>query len=1071
MIKPLRSSHAMAPRTAILTLAALAASAWGWQGGARLITVHSILHPATSPAQRQGARLSTPLLMAGDDDPYRENQKKRIQQDMINGVTGGGWDNEDYLQATKTGTPKTTQEEQIAQAEAYIQMLFDRGMRRRPDIEKMLEELKAGRDMSELEAVCDGNVADSYMTAVSQGGRGQSDFQQAERRSDGQNAALNVRLPPRKKNPPPARPPPPPTQVAALQCASALLPAPMPAVPPPATVTVAGGVQSSSSYSSMFSGGGEAAAMPRPEPAMAIPPRAPSALAQTLSPPTPPLLTSPLLPMPMPPTPIRTPSAAAAAANKPPLPDKDPKDLRKQFAEYLSACARQEREPAAEVVELIARVNEAKQPTMAEADVLRSLAALEPKLGVSTFDYDQVLGDGAPKPPAAPAAPLPRTMPPTLPLPLPPLAEALPPPPRPLPPPVASPTRPLPPPAAVPRPLPTPTIAPPSRPIQLPAVPSPLPTPTMAPPPSPRALPTIAPPRLPLSPPPPMPPRPMPAPTLSPQAAPRAMPPPVASSPLPVMPPPVSPRPNPAPDGMEQPATLPPGCPAATPEMVPPPRPVPAPMASGSIDGAPIPAVPMPGALSPPSYARPPALEPPPMVSAPMVSAPPPPVPAWVAQASRQTAGLVGVAGIGGFAGGAGTPPSAHVPRGAVGTPASNAGNQPGARWNEGSIPPESSPWASDKRRWGGHMTPPGSGRSLSGLGAKSPPLAPGVGARLPVFPLGHTPDEAEMENFREPGQGTKSNLLRTSRLDNLENFREAGGRPNRDPYASARPSPPIGGRGAGGWGSPDVNVGNSAPMSAMPGAGVQAQPQGGPRRQPQQFSSGAPLPLGGQSPTGGQLKHLMGGKMMLPEDVQNTVVFALAMLEKSYIEGLDNMCAEERDALLDALIKVLAMLQDERAVPMLNAQQQGQPPARAGVPMLPRSGAAPVGAASRTPMDGAPQSPLGGLPLPGARPPPTGLRPPLPQQMHQQPQQMPPQQMQQQPQQMQPPPQQMQPPPHQMLQQQMLDRPQQTPVGNAQQSTYHVDNMEMMDSVQYRKALQNKLDKIQRERGVGSRN
>ena len=50
---------------------------------------------------------------------------------MINGMMPGGWDNDNYLAATKANPPPPpSNAEAIHQAEAYIQYLEDKGMAR-----------------------------------------------------------------------------------------------------------------------------------------------------------------------------------------------------------------------------------------------------------------------------------------------------------------------------------------------------------------------------------------------------------------------------------------------------------------------------------------------------------------------------------------------------------------------------------------------------------------------------------------------------------------------------------------------------------------------------------------------------------------------------------------------------------------------------------------------------------------------------------------------------------------------------------------------------------------------------
>ena len=64
------------------------------------------------------------------------------------------------------------------------------------------------------------------------------------------------------------------------------------------------------------------------------------------------------------PAPAAAPVAAPAPppADLPPLPDKDPRDLRLQYKNYLQTCVRQDREPAGPILELITRLAREKPP-------------------------------------------------------------------------------------------------------------------------------------------------------------------------------------------------------------------------------------------------------------------------------------------------------------------------------------------------------------------------------------------------------------------------------------------------------------------------------------------------------------------------------------------------------------------------------------------------------------------------------------------------------------------------------------------------------------------------------------
>eukprot|EP00966_Prymnesium_polylepis_P003374 77420-Prymnesium_polylepis.1 len=104
-----------------------------------------------------------------------EEDRLKMQRMQQDGVDPGGWDNDEYLMSTKTSPPPPSNDEALIQARAYLQMLKDKGMRPRPDVVKLVEDLEQGVDFAEVKGVNDGNIAEEYVNSVSRGGRGQSE--------------------------------------------------------------------------------------------------------------------------------------------------------------------------------------------------------------------------------------------------------------------------------------------------------------------------------------------------------------------------------------------------------------------------------------------------------------------------------------------------------------------------------------------------------------------------------------------------------------------------------------------------------------------------------------------------------------------------------------------------------------------------------------------------------------------------------------------------------------------------------------------------------------------------------
>ncbi|KOO22993.1 hypothetical protein Ctob_009188, partial [Chrysochromulina tobinii] len=77
---------------------------------------------------------------------------------------------------------------------------------------------------------------------------------------------------------------------------------------------------------------------------------------------------------------LRAPVAPVASTPQPaapPLPDKDPRDLRLQYKAYLQTCDRQNREPALEILTMIHRLYNEKPPQPREAEELAEIVQLE----------------------------------------------------------------------------------------------------------------------------------------------------------------------------------------------------------------------------------------------------------------------------------------------------------------------------------------------------------------------------------------------------------------------------------------------------------------------------------------------------------------------------------------------------------------------------------------------------------------------------------------------------------------------------------------------------------------------
>ena len=80
---------------------------------------------------------------------WTDGQKQKYMDNVNLGVDSGGWDNDDYLNATKT-RPVTTNIELLLQAEAYVRSCDERGMPVPQERKDFVDELRAGLSAEEL---------------------------------------------------------------------------------------------------------------------------------------------------------------------------------------------------------------------------------------------------------------------------------------------------------------------------------------------------------------------------------------------------------------------------------------------------------------------------------------------------------------------------------------------------------------------------------------------------------------------------------------------------------------------------------------------------------------------------------------------------------------------------------------------------------------------------------------------------------------------------------------------------------------------------------------------------------
>jgi hypothetical protein len=237
---------------AVLAFALLVACA-----GLRVLP-HAPIRLLTPPASSCAVAMGVPNQLASDDESYRtsKEEKRKWQQNGLEGVGPGGWDNDEYLAETKANAPEPADSETLLrQAYAYRDMLTEKGLPQRKDVEEMIAELEAGASPETLAAI-EQSVSDVPEWRPSQ----------MRRPSDLPNS-----------------PPPPPSleQLFGAQAA-----------PKEVTVSSAGGVASSNSYAAMMAQSGAPAAT------------APVSAMTPVSPPPAPPPPAPLPPAPPPPPPL-----------------------------------------------------------------------------------------------------------------------------------------------------------------------------------------------------------------------------------------------------------------------------------------------------------------------------------------------------------------------------------------------------------------------------------------------------------------------------------------------------------------------------------------------------------------------------------------------------------------------------------------------------------------------------------------------------------------------------------------------------------------------------------------------
>ena len=118
--------------------------------------------------------------------PLTDARRKAAQEQETTGCVPGGWDNDDYLEATKTGHKPPSNADALKQAIAYRDWLASQGHRPRQDVLDLIAELEAGMDPDELAGTGSGNSGEDYLNSVGAGGTGQTENEAERRRREDQ---------------------------------------------------------------------------------------------------------------------------------------------------------------------------------------------------------------------------------------------------------------------------------------------------------------------------------------------------------------------------------------------------------------------------------------------------------------------------------------------------------------------------------------------------------------------------------------------------------------------------------------------------------------------------------------------------------------------------------------------------------------------------------------------------------------------------------------------------------------------------------------------------------------------
>ena len=135
---------------AVLALALLVACA-----GLRVLP-HAPVRLLAPPVPSCAVAMAEANPIPANDENYMTTTEKRQswQKNELEGVGPGGWDNDEYLEMTKAATPEPADTKTLLrQAYAYRDMIKEKNLPSRPDVEEMIAELEAGADPETLAAV------------------------------------------------------------------------------------------------------------------------------------------------------------------------------------------------------------------------------------------------------------------------------------------------------------------------------------------------------------------------------------------------------------------------------------------------------------------------------------------------------------------------------------------------------------------------------------------------------------------------------------------------------------------------------------------------------------------------------------------------------------------------------------------------------------------------------------------------------------------------------------------------------------------------------------------------------